>query len=229
MVEFQQIDVKEISCKLPLSSVPSADVERLAESILETDGLVRPLVLRQTGVEQYELLSSPLEYYAAVRAREKDPRKAEMVSAFLIAKKEEDRVQAQLEILSPRDDATQNTTSSTERLDRLELELSRTKEELLRLGIKLSRKIEGLQKEQQKEPVPSLLERINSSSEKELEHLLKSAGLKVKLAGPIYKAREQLEGVGFADFGDIADRTAGVGHKTVLNLIDYWKRTGGAA
>jgi hypothetical protein len=48
--------------------------------------------LKATGVETYTVIDGHFEYYAAVRAREKEPRKGEMVNAFVISPKEEDIV-----------------------------------------------------------------------------------------------------------------------------------------
>lgn len=44
------------------------DLENLAQSILKSDGLLMPLILKQIGPESYEVLAGDREYYAAVRA-----------------------------------------------------------------------------------------------------------------------------------------------------------------
>jgi len=89
MAKFQNIDVKEIFSNVPRSQVPAQHVEELADAILAAGILIRPLIVREVKFDSCELLSSPLEFYAAVRAREKDPRKGEMVASFLLSKDED--------------------------------------------------------------------------------------------------------------------------------------------
>jgi hypothetical protein len=84
MIKCFFIDVKDISSDVPISSFDKSKIERLAEAILANDGLIRPLILIAAGVERYTVITGDLEYYAAVRAKEKDSRKAEMVNAFVI-------------------------------------------------------------------------------------------------------------------------------------------------
>ncbi len=84
MIKCFFIDVKSISSAVPISSFDKSKIERLADAILDNDGLIRPLILTATGIEQYTVVVGDLEYYAAVRAKEKDARKAEMVNAFVI-------------------------------------------------------------------------------------------------------------------------------------------------
>ncbi len=84
MIKCFFIDVKSIGSAVPVSSFDKSKIERLADAILANDGLIRPLIVTATGLEQYTVVAGDLEYYAAVRAKEKDARKAEMVNAFVI-------------------------------------------------------------------------------------------------------------------------------------------------
>ena len=87
---FGRADVSKITSDVPRSEFSEAKIEQLADLILQGGGVIRPLVLRQTGIDNYTVLDGHLEYYAAVRAREKDARRGEMVNAFIISKKDED-------------------------------------------------------------------------------------------------------------------------------------------
>ncbi len=87
MIECFLIDIKNITSKLPISNFQASEIERLADSILATDGLIRPLILQTAGVEQYTVIEGHLEYYAAARAKEKNSLKAEHVNAFIIPAK----------------------------------------------------------------------------------------------------------------------------------------------
>ena len=78
------VDVARISSEEPRSTFDSQMVERLADSILESGGLLEPLVLVASGPEDFKVVDRHLEYWAAVRAREKNPQKGEMVNAYVI-------------------------------------------------------------------------------------------------------------------------------------------------
>jgi ParB-like nuclease domain len=84
MIKCYFVDVKSIRSNLPKSSFDKAEIDLLADAILETDGLLRPLILQKNGVEKYTVIEGHRDYYAAVRAKEKDINKAEMVNAFII-------------------------------------------------------------------------------------------------------------------------------------------------
>ena len=99
MIEFYLVDVKNINSDIPRSNFGESDLENLADMILESGGIIKPLVLKATGVETYTVINGHFEYYAAVRAREKEPRKGEMVNAFVISPKSESIVVKQLEAL----------------------------------------------------------------------------------------------------------------------------------
>lgn len=78
------VDVARISSEEPRKTFDSQMVERLADSILESGGLLEPLVLVASGPEKFKVVDRHLEYWAAVRAREKNPQKGEMVNAYVI-------------------------------------------------------------------------------------------------------------------------------------------------
>jgi hypothetical protein len=99
MIKCFFVDVKSISSDLPRSTFAESDLDRLADLILETDGLLRPLILKQVGIEQYTVIEGHREYYAALRAKEKDLKKAEMVNAFLINANSQKSAIEQLKLL----------------------------------------------------------------------------------------------------------------------------------
>ncbi len=97
MIKCFFVDVKNVESQIPKNKFNESEIEKLANLMLMTDGLLRPLILKQTGVEQYTVIEGNLEYYAAVRAKEKDLHKAEMVNAFVIP---DDRQQLAIEQLA---------------------------------------------------------------------------------------------------------------------------------
>jgi len=98
-MDFFLVDVKSITPSKPVEQFDRAEVEKLADSILECNGLIKPLVLKPAGPESYAVIEGDMEFHAAVRAREKDPRKGEMVNAFIISPKAEETVLKQLQRL----------------------------------------------------------------------------------------------------------------------------------
>jgi hypothetical protein len=59
-------------------------IEELALQILKAEGIISPLILRRKSLDAYEVVENDFGYYAAVRAREIDPRKGELISAIII-------------------------------------------------------------------------------------------------------------------------------------------------
>jgi hypothetical protein len=92
-------------------------VERLADSILESGGLLKPLVLKATGPESYRVVGGHLEYWAAVRAREKDPRKGEMINAFVVSPNAGLAIERQLAALKSVDESDSGEGSGEEPAD----------------------------------------------------------------------------------------------------------------
>jgi hypothetical protein len=97
-MEYYMVDVKDITCDMP-NNYPTESVEQLAQSIVEI-GLLRPLILKQIGLQSYGLISGEFEYYAALRAKEVNPRKCEMVNAFVIKQAEVGAINQQIAILN---------------------------------------------------------------------------------------------------------------------------------
>ena len=84
MIKCYFVDIKDISSDLPRSNFAESDLEQLANLILATDGLIRPLILKKSGEEKYTVIEGHREYYAALTAKKKNSSKAEMVNAFVI-------------------------------------------------------------------------------------------------------------------------------------------------
>lgn len=98
-MKFFLVDVVCITGAEPREQFDKDKVEKLANSILESDGLLKPLILKSTGPESFEIIDGHWEYWAAVRAREKDPRKGEMVNTLVVSPKVEKMIVKQLHTL----------------------------------------------------------------------------------------------------------------------------------
>lgn len=99
MTKFSIVEIEGITSSVPSSNFGEADLDILADLILESGGILKPLVLKKIGFERYEVIDGHFEYYAAVRAREKNPTRGEIVNAFIIPAEKEDAVLNQVAVL----------------------------------------------------------------------------------------------------------------------------------
>jgi hypothetical protein len=93
------VAVKKITSQEPRSNFADSDLEKVATLSLEAEGLINPIVIRRTSLESYEVVDGDFEYHAAARAREIDPRKGEMVGAFILEPENEEVILEQIKIL----------------------------------------------------------------------------------------------------------------------------------
>lgn len=231
MIQFLLIDVKSITSNVPRSNFLEADLEYLAEMILETKGLLRPLVLKMVDPENYVVVDGDLEYYAAVRAKEKDARKGEMVNAFVISPKSEEMVMKQVEALRPAASSsnptkiTVETTSFEARLLNVELRFEKQVSELRLEQVRERQKIEDEMKEiKSRIPKPiKPLEAFNALNSTQLASKFRSAGIVGKTAVSIVeKIQSERAKEEFRSLRDVVIRIKGLGDKRMLDIIDNW-------
>lgn len=231
MITFSLVDVKNIHSNVPRSDFDESELDRLADVILECGGIVKPLILQLQDLDNYEVISGHLEYYAAVRVKEKDPRKGEMVNAFVIAAKREANVLEQVRLLKRMgDDRTPATTPPTtasddgERLTNLEIRLERSINQINRdlktYQEETDRRIKGLESRQKEAVNP--LDLLNRLSPEDLCVRLKRSHISgsEKLAKAIVDARTK-KGQ-FEDYQDAIAKVKGLAEKTMIRMIDSW-------
>jgi ParB family chromosome partitioning protein len=97
------VAVKKINSNVPRSEFLEDELNRTAELILKAEGIINPPVIRRTSLESYEVVNGYFEYYAAVKAREIDPRKGEMIGAFIIESENEEVLMDQVKVLRNRE------------------------------------------------------------------------------------------------------------------------------
>ncbi len=93
------VAVKKITSAVPRSNFAEPDLEKLARLILESGGLINPIIVRRNGMDAYEIVDGDFEYYAAARAKEIEPLKGETIGAFILEEENEELLLEQLEIL----------------------------------------------------------------------------------------------------------------------------------
>lgn len=145
-MDFFLVDVKNITASAPAKQIDKAKVEKLADAILECNGLLKPLILKPTGPENYVVIKGNSEYYAAVKAREKDPRKGEMVNAFVISPKAEQAISKQLDALENQD----QTSSGVHRIESNENSCVRKNSETIPAQTSLASELTPMMQEMEK-------------------------------------------------------------------------------
>lgn len=230
MVEYYLVDVKSIQSTAPRSQFRVDDLETLAQSILASGGLLSPLLLKQTGAEQYEVLAGDREYYAALRAKEINPREAEMVHAFVIPPKQQEAAINQVSVLTetaggtkppPPSDSSGADLRITNLESRLDGALQEIKQSQTQEIKRLEQAIAQIADQVPQKVAP--LDAFNSLSLPELLQKLASANIRGKTAetmvGAIEQARKEAK---FTSFSDVVKRVKGLGEKRMLSIIDAW-------
>ncbi|MEP6517282.1 ParB N-terminal domain-containing protein [Microcoleus vaginatus] len=93
------VAVKRITSTVPRSNFAEPELEKLARLILDSGGLINPIIVRRNGMDAYEIVDGDFEYYAATRAKEIEPLKGETIGAFILEEENEELLLEQLEIL----------------------------------------------------------------------------------------------------------------------------------
>ena len=234
MTTFLMVDVESITSSVPRSRYSEADLERLADQLLE-ESLLKPLILKKSGFETYEVVDGHLEYYAAVRASEKNPRQGEMVNALIIAEGSEAAAIQQVKTIqeltkSPQVNGTKITDVTLEsRLTNLELRLEKgfnqIREEQLQERARVDNKFREIEiTPQQKQTEP--LEILNILEQNELEIKLQRSKIRgaQKIAQNIVEARHKKPNKAFINYQDVVKSVQGLGETGILTIIDDWSR-----
>jgi hypothetical protein len=232
MTDFAKVDVKEIQSDRLRSDFSEIEIDELADSILESNGILRPVVLKQTGVESYAVLDGHLEYFASVRAREKNPQQGEMVNAFVVAAKDEAIAQKQIQALRKTGESAEvQTTKSSGSKDQssvwissFETRFSEFREEFFQTKREHEYRFGQLEKNLEKSK-GDLLDFLNTSDNQKLLTELPRYGVsQVKIIEAIYEARSQKQNNKFDTYQDVVKATKGFGAEGMLKLIDAWAR-----
>ncbi|NDJ25126.1 chromosome partitioning protein ParB [Nostoc sp. B(2019)] len=246
MTEFFMLDVSSITSSVSRSNFQEADLENLADMILESGGILKPLVLKKIGFEKYEVIDGHFEYYASVRAREKNPSEGEMVNSLIISSEKEEAVLKQAAVLrsaEPFDKSSttliktnhseSNSTNSDfslleKQINNLRLELAQERQERQ----KLYDTIKLIESQIPKQVTP--LDVFNSLSLVELTFRLRTAGFTdkkaVQVAESVDKERTKKR---FESLKDVLARVKvatgkkqvkGISGEKMVDIVDSWSR-----
>lgn len=241
------VAVKRISSKIPRSTFSNEKLDRSAQLFLEAEGTINPIVLRQTDINSYEIIEGDFEYYAAARAREIDPRKGEMIAAYILDKENEKAILEQIDLLrkskTTRSDVT--ITSSTEapssdRIDNLEARQESIFKEIkqeIKQGHKDNQKYVEQKLNEFADKMPktiNVLETFNEANAIDLADRLVNAGMPKgtadKISAIVVKERKKKK---FDSLNDVVNRVKvkhgkrkqkGISEIRMLNIVDSWSK-----
>ncbi|TVQ49037.1 MAG: hypothetical protein EA365_00755 [Gloeocapsa sp. DLM2.Bin57] len=226
------VAVRKISSPIPRSQFPEDKIEAIAQLILAVEGLINPLVLRRTSLESFEVISGHLEYYAAVRAREIDLRKGEMINAYVLEGENEEILEQQVELLRFVTNTENNSDSNNDgRLNnlenRLETRFKELQEQQKSLKLDLEKKLTELETRLPERVEP--LAAFNQWDGDTLSKKLRKLGINTKQALTITEAI--INERPFDSLTAIVDRVKiprgnktikAINERKMLEIIDNW-------
>jgi hypothetical protein len=229
------VDVESVTSSIPRSNFLESDLDLIADMILESRGILKPLVLKKIGFEKYEVIDGHFEYYAAARAREKNPSEGEMINALIVLPEEEEAVVKQAAALRSLESPDQPVKALTEtpnlesRLANIEIrfekQINEFRVELARDRQSLEDKLKEIESHIPKRIEP--LEVLNTLSKDDLAIKLQRSRVRgaEKIAEAIVDARRKKQKQKFEDYRDIVKYVKELGEKTMLSIIDDWSRS----
>ena len=91
------VQIKTLTCDQPRSNFDEEMIEQAAKLIVELGGIISPLIVKRTGINDYKLIHGHFEYYAALKAKEIDLEKCEVIAAYIIeSEKQESLIKKQI-------------------------------------------------------------------------------------------------------------------------------------
>ena len=215
MANFLMVEVESVNSTVPRSKFEDTDLDILADLILESGGILKPLILKKIGFEKYEVVGGHFEYYAAVRAREKNPNKGEIVNAMIISSEKEDAALNQIALLKGGD------TEKTEIGELLDQKLKPIYAKINQLISSPPVNTEKLNSDEKLQVIENKLEYLSSVVES-LTILIKQGTEAVKLEKlNLLTATEEEIKMVLEDNGVTVSQ-----RKSALAAIKYWQQSG---
>jgi predicted nucleic acid-binding OB-fold protein len=242
MIDFYLVDVKSISSDVPRSNFSESDLEKLADMILESGGTIKPVILKQIGVEEFSVVDGHLEYYAAVKAREKNPRQGEMVNAFVISPKVENIVLKQIELLKAIENPEQSLKPLVKDSTSPSLpnnKLSSLEKQVSEISVAMQNLCDviGNLKSQKSIKQITILEAFNTLTPRDLTFRLKTVNITGDKALQIVQKIEKERKNPFTSLTDVTERVTiksktknavkevrGISKDKMLQIVDTWSQ-----
>ncbi|MCY7284599.1 MAG: hypothetical protein LH679_14450 [Cyanobacteria bacterium CAN_BIN43] len=156
IVDLESIQVPNSDFKPELYAT---EIEALARKILHLEASIHIPVVRSLGIDEYELVSEHLVYYAYLKARELDENLPDRLMVFIMDAKNEADIRAQLDVtakINQKSEGNSGSANSDLKLSNLEDRVTQTSEQMTRAIAQL--KIELLEAIDTKlpKPIPAL-------------------------------------------------------------------------
>ncbi|MBD2359865.1 chromosome partitioning protein ParB [Anabaena minutissima FACHB-250] len=247
MTKFLMVDIDSVTSSFQRSHFTETDLDILAEVILDAGGLIKPLVLKKIGFEKYEVIDGHFEYYAAVRACEKNPIAGEMVNALIITSEKEQEALKQANLLKKTKSTNEQSESVIESIGSITLNAESNKFRLLEKQLddlkselvqerqerqKLYETIKLFESQMPKQIAP--LEAFNNLSLIELIFRLRTAGITDKKAVQVVESIEkERKKKKFESLKDVVERVTvasgkkrmkGISGDKMVDIVDTWSR-----
>ena len=237
------VAIKKISCDKPRSNFDDDNLEKAAKLILESEGVINPIVVRRTSLQSFDVVDGYFEYHAAARAREIDPLKGEMIGVFIIEDENEERLTKQIEVFrKQKSEDSDNSGSSNltgedieKFISNLESRFEKITQQLFQQAsnnARLENEIKDLKKQLDKKVEP--LEVFQKLKPSEIVDKLRNAGINPKRASQIAEIVEiERKKNQFKTLNDVVDRVKipqgkkmikAISLNTMLDIVDTWSK-----
>ena len=235
IVDLESIQVPNSDFKPELYAT---EIEALARKILHLEASIHIPVVRSLGIDEYELISEHLVYYAYLKARELDENLPDRLMVFIMDAKNEADIRAQLDVTAKIRQQVPNPDPSPVnldlRLDNLEGKVTQTSEQMTRAIAQLKIELLAAIDTKLPKPIPAL-EAFNRIDEPAIAHdaINKMAFLGIKKSQDIVQRLQEFkkkqQGKEFKSFAEVLEaigkNTRGariLSEKRMLEAIDRW-------
>jgi len=212
----------------------TTEIEALARTMLHLQASIHIPVVRSLGIDEYELVSDHLSYYAYLKARELDEKLPDRLMVFIMDAKNEADICRQLEVREEISQASGGgSTNLGLKLGNLEGQVKQSSEQMTAAIAQLKIDLLAAIDTKLPKPIPAL-EAFNRIEEPAIAHdaINKMAFLGSKKAqGIIQKLKEfkqnnpRQEFKGFAEVLEAIKSNPGaraLSEKAMLEVIDRW-------
>ena len=215
----------------------ATEIEALARKILHLEASIHIPVVRSLGIDEYELVSEHLSYYAYLKARELDEKLPDRLMVFIMDAKNEGDIRGQLEVTAKISQASKGDPGSANldlKLGNLEGKVTHASKQMTDAIAQLKTELLAAIDTKLPKPVPAL-EAFNRILEPTIAHdaLTKMEFLGGKTAQDIVQrlqeSKKKQQGQEFKSFAEILEAIGknSRGHKILseermLKVIDRW-------
>ncbi|MEH2136038.1 ParB N-terminal domain-containing protein [Nostoc sp.] len=232
------VAVKKITSSKPRSSFSDDELEQAAQLILESEGVINPIVVRRTSLQSFEVVDGDFEYYAAARAKEIDIRKGEMIGVFIIESENEETLTKQVQLFrQQKADYSEKTSFNSKDIEQFLINLESRFEKITKqileqstTNAKLINEIKELKKQMADKTEP--IEVFKTLSQVKIISKLQDAGFNQKKASQIAEIVEnERNKKQFQSLNDVVERVKiprgkgmvkAISIEKMLEIVDRW-------